>query len=298
MKSFQMVILVGCLIFALLCGKVFANDIYVVEPGDTLSLIAQRILGDVNKWPYIYNLNKSVIGDNPNFIFPGQKLKLVKPKPPPPPPPMPREVKIEQLAKFMFKKAGLEFEERSFLEASITSIQYSLYKDKLSNLADQRKLLLRLNTRTKQYEIWLLAETIVDLSSDTTSFYKLVALVWQESHFINRRGKHGEVSFYQFLPSTVKMWYKLDDIGLQIKLQELENNPKSATVLAIDYMIKWEWNWTSWNGSEEYGQYVNDKIARFKYEWMKIKHEWEKKVDSEAEHGKGQWAVQHKAKVR
>lgn len=49
---------------------------YVVKPGDSLSKIAKELLGDAKRWPEIYELNKALIGDNPNLIHPGQELKL------------------------------------------------------------------------------------------------------------------------------------------------------------------------------------------------------------------------------
>lgn len=47
----------------------------VVKPGDTLSLIAQAhdLTGG---WQALYERNKRVVGDDPNLIFPGQKLSL------------------------------------------------------------------------------------------------------------------------------------------------------------------------------------------------------------------------------
>lgn len=48
---------------------------YVVEPGDTLFGIAQEQLGDGNRWPEIFALNRDQIG-NPDLIFPGQVLRL------------------------------------------------------------------------------------------------------------------------------------------------------------------------------------------------------------------------------
>jgi nucleoid-associated protein YgaU len=52
------------------------THVYVVEQGDTLFSIATSQLGDGSKWPEIYDLNKSVIGDNPALIHPGQKLTI------------------------------------------------------------------------------------------------------------------------------------------------------------------------------------------------------------------------------
>jgi DNA-binding SARP family transcriptional activator/LysM repeat protein len=46
-----------------------------VRPGDTLSGIAERFLGDASRWPEIARLNRDVI-ENPDLIFPGQRLVL------------------------------------------------------------------------------------------------------------------------------------------------------------------------------------------------------------------------------
>jgi hypothetical protein len=49
---------------------------YVVKPGDSLSKIAKLELGNSSAWNKIYQLNKKVIGSNPNAIKPGQKLVM------------------------------------------------------------------------------------------------------------------------------------------------------------------------------------------------------------------------------
>lgn len=49
---------------------------YTVVVGDTLSGIAQRMYGNANLWPAIYNANVNVIGHNPGLIFPGQNLAI------------------------------------------------------------------------------------------------------------------------------------------------------------------------------------------------------------------------------
>lgn len=49
---------------------------YTVDSGDNLSAIAQQELGDANRWREIYELNKDVIGNNPDLIQPGMELKL------------------------------------------------------------------------------------------------------------------------------------------------------------------------------------------------------------------------------
>ncbi|MEU0935202.1 transglycosylase family protein [Embleya sp. NPDC005971] len=52
-----------------------ATSSYVVVAGDTLSKIAgaAHVPGG---WPKLYEANKSVVGDNPDLIFPGQKLAV------------------------------------------------------------------------------------------------------------------------------------------------------------------------------------------------------------------------------
>ena len=46
---------------------------YIIKPGDTLSSIAKRYNTTVEK---LYDDNKDIIGDNPNLIFPEQKLVI------------------------------------------------------------------------------------------------------------------------------------------------------------------------------------------------------------------------------
>ncbi len=52
-----------------------AGDKYTVKAGDTLGKIAteQKVSGG---WQALYSANKSVIGSDPNLIYPGQKLSL------------------------------------------------------------------------------------------------------------------------------------------------------------------------------------------------------------------------------
>ncbi|WP_406297874.1 transglycosylase family protein [Embleya sp. NBC_00888] len=52
-----------------------ATSSYVVVTGDTLSKIANaaHVPGG---WPKLYEANKSVVGENPDLIFPGQKLAV------------------------------------------------------------------------------------------------------------------------------------------------------------------------------------------------------------------------------
>jgi len=61
------------------------DDTYTVQEGDTLSGIAAEQLGDADRWPEIFVLNRHIISD-PDEIFPGQVLTL--PGDPTGPPPV------------------------------------------------------------------------------------------------------------------------------------------------------------------------------------------------------------------
>lgn len=49
---------------------------YTVVKGDCLWNIAKKFYGNGSKYTEIYNANKSVIGGNPNLIYPGQVLTI------------------------------------------------------------------------------------------------------------------------------------------------------------------------------------------------------------------------------
>jgi cell envelope opacity-associated protein A len=49
---------------------------YRVRAGETLSLVARRTMGDGNAWPRIYELNRSIIGPNPEAIAEGMELRI------------------------------------------------------------------------------------------------------------------------------------------------------------------------------------------------------------------------------
>jgi nucleoid-associated protein YgaU len=50
-------------------------DVYVVVHGDTLWSISERLTGSPFNYPRIAGRNKIA---NPNLIFPGQKIQLIK----------------------------------------------------------------------------------------------------------------------------------------------------------------------------------------------------------------------------
>jgi nucleoid-associated protein YgaU len=50
-------------------------ETYVVVSGDSLSKIAKRFYGNGSAWKQIFEANTDILQD-PNRIFPGQKLKI------------------------------------------------------------------------------------------------------------------------------------------------------------------------------------------------------------------------------
>jgi nucleoid-associated protein YgaU len=52
---------------------------YTIKRGDTLSIISARELGDGSRWTEIYELNRDIIGPNPDGIRDGMEIRLPAP---------------------------------------------------------------------------------------------------------------------------------------------------------------------------------------------------------------------------
>jgi nucleoid-associated protein YgaU len=50
-------------------------DYYVIQKGDSLSVIAKRYYGDAKEYPRIFEANREVI-KNADLIYPGQKIRI------------------------------------------------------------------------------------------------------------------------------------------------------------------------------------------------------------------------------
>jgi murein DD-endopeptidase MepM/ murein hydrolase activator NlpD len=101
-----------------------------VQRGDSLSKIAQRALGDGNRWREIYDANRDTIS-NPNIIHPGQVLRLPgasAPAPAPQPAPQPSGSYTVRGGDTLSKIA-----QRSLGDAGRWQELYNLNRDKISN---------------------------------------------------------------------------------------------------------------------------------------------------------------------
>ncbi|HEY9721966.1 MAG TPA: GH25 family lysozyme [Oscillatoriaceae cyanobacterium] len=110
---------------------------YTVRSGDSLSAIAQRVLGSANRWQEIYNLNRDKIS-NPNVIYPGMVLKLPNgsnPSPAPAPSPGPTPTPSGNYGEPWSPSSGQlhgadtsNWQSQSTFEQSIAGTQWSCIK--------------------------------------------------------------------------------------------------------------------------------------------------------------------------
>ncbi len=52
------------------------DEVYVVQEGDTLQKISKKYYDTYKKWTDIFEANKEVLRDNPNWIKPGMRLTI------------------------------------------------------------------------------------------------------------------------------------------------------------------------------------------------------------------------------
>lgn len=69
------IISIGMILKMPLKERTEATATYIIKSNDSLSMIAKNLLGDVNKWVELYELNKDII-KNPDIIEPGMSLQL------------------------------------------------------------------------------------------------------------------------------------------------------------------------------------------------------------------------------
>ena len=52
-----------------------SERVHVVQPGETLWTISERLAGDPNRWEELYRANRDQIKD-PSTLYPGQRLAI------------------------------------------------------------------------------------------------------------------------------------------------------------------------------------------------------------------------------
>jgi len=252
---------------------------YVIQSGDTLSSIAKQVYGDETKWRQVWEMNPQI--ENPNLIYPGQLISLdpaikilTKPKP---------IVKVvtpeefeEKITKLMFKEVGIKHEPELDLIIRTRVRTENIYSySRMHNYYRARTIIPPLHPDFLGLEIYELAKVLTDVyRQDKDMACLLTALAWQETGFHNRRGKSGEVGFYQVLPSTIKSIYGEESL-LDAKTK-MEENPKFATDFTIWYLtfLKKEFKNLEtalyrYNGHPSYAPCVLHKLGKVKLEIQK-----------------------------
>ncbi len=115
---------------------------HVVRPGETLRAIAERYLGSQGEWPRLHALNPSI--ENPNFIEPGQRLRILETAAVPP-----RSARLARKARKvegqMTPFPWSDAEERTLLKAEDGVRTYSESSAELT-FDDQTRLILTENS--------------------------------------------------------------------------------------------------------------------------------------------------------
>ena len=138
-----------------------------------------------------------------------------------------------RMIKFMFTVSELTYEDEATLVMRIKTAQKNVMSKGVKELAEQRSIMVQLHADTRRLDIYQLTDGILGVAKgDWEITCKLTALAWQETHFVNRKGRDGEIGFFQFLPSTIQEVLKLSDKDLKTVVIELDNNQYKAASFA------------------------------------------------------------------
>lgn len=221
------------------------SDFYTVQRGDTLSGIAMKIFGNENKWEELWRKNPDI--KDPNMIYVGQKLVI---KESIPIKQITREELKDKLIRHMFKVRGLSFITRT--EANLLVKRYETLLEDLPIQSTflKRRTLPHYNDALLKQELHFLIDSIMNITKEDADYdmiYMLTAIAWQESHFLNRRGVKGEITVYQFLPSTLQQY--IED-PMMIPL--IEDDPLRATQIAYRLLKDLKKRYGTWEVALQY----------------------------------------------
>ena len=250
-------------------GYPSTDETYTIVEGDTLSTIGDRY---GLTWKELWELNPQIT--DPNLIYIDQVIRISKDNTTTTIVvniPLTQDEFKTKITELMFKESMLE--EGDPIEILLemkerVSILWDLVNR--GNQAGIRRQITKLFAMSRRAEIHALADAITNVyEKDRERAYLLVALAWQESHFVNRRGQAGEVGFFQILPSTIKGIYGKD--LWELKRKDIEDNPEASVEFANWYLTTLEKQYGStktalyrYNGHTDYAGYVLGKLAKVK----------------------------------
>lgn len=237
-------LLLSCFVVSI--AKAEVPSTYTVQSGDSLSKISLKFYGNEMLWKEIHKLNPQII--NADLIYIGQVISLdpkIKISSRSSPVPLPPKVYMradvyDKLIRHMFKVNDMKYVPREDCEHWLTEFKKSLIDYNNANLHEQQLLANKVISYSRNLEFYYLLDGIFEACKNDPDYRMialLTALAWQESHFNNVQGKHGEITQFQFLPSTVQSVLQLDDVGLQIASWDLLNDNTKSAKLAYEWLM-------------------------------------------------------------
>jgi len=171
-----------------------------------------------------------------------------------------QEMTRDRIGRLMFKVRKIEYIDQTSLVVLLPILLRSIRLDGGVDWYTVRtRIIPSLESVCLSLELHQLADAICNTDGDMP--YVLTALAWQESHFLNRRGKHGEVSHFQILPSTVTL-YSTD----RSFLYQLESDPVIAVAFVTHLLKDWGKTWQA--ALKQYNThrgYPKEVIRKFNY---------------------------------
>lgn len=71
-----LILLGGLLSLSVVHAELDCGEDYAIRSGDTLGSIAQRAYGTIDRWNYLWHVNRDTLGQNPHLIRPGTRIRL------------------------------------------------------------------------------------------------------------------------------------------------------------------------------------------------------------------------------